>query len=30
LKEVYETLETATDRAEDVANALESVITKNA
>ncbi len=30
LKEIYETLESVTDRAEDVANALESVIMKNA
>jgi uncharacterized protein Yka (UPF0111/DUF47 family) len=30
LKEIYETLEMVTDRAEDVANALESVIMKNA
>lgn len=30
LKEVYETLETVTDRAEDVANILESVVMKNA
>ena len=30
LKELYETLETATDKAEDVANVLESVVLKNA
>lgn len=30
LKEIYETLEQATDRAEDVANSLESVVMKNA
>jgi uncharacterized protein len=30
LKEIYETLETATDRAEDVANTLEGVVMKNA
>lgn len=30
LKEVYETLEEATDRAEDVANVLESVVMRNA
>lgn len=30
LKEIYETLETVTDRAEDVANVLESVVMKNA
>lgn len=30
LKEVYESLETVTDRAEDVANTLESVVMKNA
>lgn len=29
LKEIYETLESVTDRAEDVANALESVVMKN-
>ena len=30
LKELYETLETATDKAEDVANVLESIVLKNA
>lgn len=30
LKEIYETLEQVTDKAEDVANALESVVMKNA
>lgn len=30
LKELYETLETATDKAEDVANVLESVVLKSA
>lgn len=30
LKEIFETLETVTDRAEDVANALESVVMKHA
>lgn len=30
LKEIYETLETVTDRAEDVANGLESIVMKNA
>lgn len=30
MKEIYETLETATDRAEDVADTLESVVMKNA
>lgn len=30
LKELYETLENVTDRAEDVANSLESVVMKNA
>lgn len=29
LKEIYETLEFVTDRAEDVANALESIVMKN-
>lgn len=29
LKEIYETLESVTDRAEDVANALETVVMKN-
>lgn len=29
LKEIYETLETVTDRAEDVANVLEGVVMKN-
>ena len=29
-KEIYETLETATDRCEDVANIVESVALKNA
>jgi predicted phosphate transport protein (TIGR00153 family) len=29
LKEIYETLESVTDRAEDVANALEGVVMKN-
>lgn len=29
LKEIYETLESVTDKAEDVANALESVVMKN-
>jgi predicted phosphate transport protein (TIGR00153 family) len=29
LKEIYETLETVTDRAEDVANALETIVMKN-
>jgi uncharacterized protein len=29
-KEIYETLETATDKAEDAANILESVVVKNA
>lgn len=30
LKEIYETLETVTDQAEDVANALETVVMRNA
>lgn len=30
MKEIYETLETTTDRAEDVADTLESVVMKNA
>jgi predicted phosphate transport protein (TIGR00153 family) len=30
LKELYEVLETATDKAEDVANVLESIVVKNA
>lgn len=30
IKELYETLETATDRAEDVANVLESIVLKSA
>jgi uncharacterized protein Yka (UPF0111/DUF47 family) len=29
-KEIYETLETATDKCEDAANILESVVVKNA
>lgn len=29
MKEIYETLETVTDRAEDVANALESIVMKH-
>ncbi len=29
-KETYETLETATDKCEDAANILESVVVKNA
>jgi uncharacterized protein Yka (UPF0111/DUF47 family) len=29
-REVYELLETATDRAEDVANVLESIVLKHA
>ena len=30
VKELYEALETATDKAEDVANVLEAVVLKNA